>query len=57
MVKDNEQIEIRFSWWNEGRFMPRPLDLSEEDLLVLFQRALDANVFSRDFRARLRYIL
>ena len=34
-VKSTQQEEIRFSWWKSGRFMLRPLDLPEEDLLKL----------------------
>jgi hypothetical protein len=57
MIKEAHQEEIRFSWWNEGRMIPRPLDLGEDDLLILFERAIAANVFTVDFRSRLRAIL
>ena len=36
-VKEQGQDEIRFSWWKDGRMTPRPLDLSEKDLLTLLQ--------------------
>ena len=56
-VKEEEQIEIRFSWWKEGRFMVRPLDLSENDLLSLMQNAVTEGVFTPEFRMRLKDIL
>jgi hypothetical protein len=36
-VKEQGQDEIRFSCWKDGRMTPRPLDLSENDLLTLLQ--------------------
>ena len=56
-VKDEEQEEIRFSWWKDGRMMMRPLDLCENDLLTLLHNAIDGDIFSPDFRARLREML
>jgi len=56
-VKEFKQDEIRFSWWNEGRLIPRPLDVPEEDLLFLIQKALEAGVFSADFLSKLKKIL
>ena len=31
-IKEAGEEEIRFSWWKDGRFQTRPLDLSEDDL-------------------------
>src|SRR3954471_5309995 len=28
-VKSQNQIEIRMSWWKDGKLQPRPLDLGE----------------------------
>ncbi len=56
-VKENAQDEIRFSWWKDGRMIPRPLDLNEEDLIRLLQNAVAVGVFTSNFRARLRDIL
>ncbi len=56
-VKEQGQVEIRFSWWKNGNIVPRALDLSENDWLALFRRGLDAGVFTDDFRARLREIV
>lgn len=38
-VKKEEHVEIRFSWWKRGKFMPRPLDLTEKTLLALIKKA------------------
>lgn len=56
-VKKNERDEIRFSWWPNGRFAPRPLDLPEDELLPLFRNAIEENVFSTEFLIGLRDLL
>ena len=48
-MKESGDVEIRFSWWKDGRFMTRPLDLSEDDLLPLMQQAMERRVFSDEF--------
>jgi hypothetical protein len=56
-VKQADQVEIRFSWWQGARMMPRPLDLPEEELLPLLKAAVDAGVFSDEFLTGLRRVL
>jgi hypothetical protein len=56
-IKEHDQEEIRFSWWKQGNIVMRPLDLTEEELLVLFQNSVEEGVFSSDFLRRLRQIL
>jgi hypothetical protein len=56
-VKEFEREEIRFSWWNNGRFIPRPLDLSEDDLVILFKEAIKNEVFTAGFLVELKKIL
>jgi hypothetical protein len=51
------QEGIRFSWWKEGRMIPRPLDATEEQLLALIRDALQEKVFSERFLAELRQLL
>ena len=48
-VKGENQEEIRFSWWVEGRMANRPLDLPEHELLALFRAAITEGVFTSDF--------
>ena len=48
---------IRFSWWKEGRMIPRPLDATEDQLLALLKNALLEGVFSERFLAELRKML
>lgn len=48
-VKEQEQDEIRFSWWKDGAMMMRPLDLPEEQLLPLIVLAIRKGVFTEDF--------
>lgn len=56
-VKSLAQDEIRFSWWKDGRMAPRPLDLPEEDLLVLLQNGAKGGVFSAGFVTQLAQTL
>jgi hypothetical protein len=56
-VKDKAREEIRFSWWKEGRFMSRPLDLPEDELLQLFRKAIQEGVFSERFLSDLKQSL
>ncbi len=56
-IKETGEEEIRFSWWKDGRFQTRPLDLSEGDLLPLIAEAIDKGVFSEDFLRGLQTML
>ena len=56
-IKSTGIDEIRFSWWKEGRFQARPLDLPEDDLLRLMRKAIDEGVFSEAFVGNLRRML
>lgn len=49
--------EIRFSWWKDGRFQARPLDLSEDELLRLIKKAIDGGVFTEGFVENLERML
>jgi hypothetical protein len=48
---------IRFSWWKDGRMIPRPLDATENELLELLKDALQKEVFSQQFLGELREVL
>lgn len=56
-VKNLQQEEIRFSWRKNNRFMTRPLDLPENELLDLFREAIISGIFTEDFRAKLKQAL
>jgi hypothetical protein len=56
-IKETGEEEIRFSWWKGEKMVPRPLDISESDLVSLFRNALENIVFSGDFRSKLRSLL
>lgn len=56
-VNDQGREEIRFSWWPGGRFIPRPLDVTEDELLPLLQAAIVAGVFTDQFLIRLKTAL
>jgi hypothetical protein len=49
-VKEDNQEEIRFSWWENGNIVPRPPDLSERELLRLFEQAIANRIFTTEFR-------
>lgn len=57
LVKEFGRPEIRFSWWPEGRMANRPLDLPEEDLLILMKEAIAKGVFSDTFKFGLVKVL
>jgi hypothetical protein len=48
-VKKLGQIEVRFSWWPNGRLANRPLDLPEHELLELIREAIKKGVLSDAF--------
>jgi hypothetical protein len=48
-VKKDKQVKLRFSSWQGARMQAQPLDLTEDELLPLFDAALRAGVFSDEF--------
>ena len=56
-IKNTGAEEIRFSWWKDGKFIPRPMHATEEQLLDLFNEGIEAGVFTSNFRQRLRRLL
>jgi hypothetical protein len=56
-IKETGEEEVRFSWWKNGKIVPRPLDLSEDDLILLFKDALSKDVLTPMFRMKLRSML
>jgi hypothetical protein len=44
-VKKHKRVEYRFSWWPNGRMIPRPLDAPEKTLLKLVEEAIKQDVF------------
>jgi hypothetical protein len=56
-IKKTGEEEVRFSWWKDGKMVPRPLDLSENDLILLLKNALSKDVFTPICRLTLRSML
>jgi hypothetical protein len=56
-IKRTGEQEVRFSWWKDGKMLPRPLDLSEDDLIALLRDAVAKDVFTPAFRMGLKSIL
>jgi hypothetical protein len=56
-VHDAAEEEIRCCYYKNGRFVVRPPDLPEEDLLRLFDAAVAEGVFTGRFRQQLKRIL
>jgi hypothetical protein len=56
-VKAENQIEIRFSWWPDGKMANRPLDLPEPMLLDLIKEGIRQRVFSGAFLSALGRLL
>jgi hypothetical protein len=57
LINASGEQEIRFSWWPNGKFVPRPLDLPERELLPLIREAIREDVFERNFLVELRDLL
>ena len=47
----------RFSWWKDGRILPRPLDVTEDEFLELMRKALQEEVLSQHALRELRTML
>jgi hypothetical protein len=60
-VKSLKREEIRFAWYKERdgvkHFQPRPLDLTEDELLELLKDGVREGVFSEAFKANLKTFL
>lgn len=56
-VKQYQQEEIRLSWWPGGSFVPRPLDVTGDELLPLLSQAIAGGVFTDRFLKDLQTIL
>ncbi|MBK5241683.1 hypothetical protein [Clostridium sp.] len=61
-IKDKKRDEIRFSLYKDTikskeRYVPRSLDVTEEQLLQLMKEALSGAVFSKEFVKSLAEIL
>jgi hypothetical protein len=56
-VHESATEEIRWCYYKNGRFVVRPPDIPEEDLLRLFEAAVAEGVFTPRFRQRLKQIL
>ncbi|PET44364.1 hypothetical protein CN514_21885 [Bacillus sp. AFS001701] len=61
-VNETGEDEIRFAYYKfnkngNERLILRPLDINENELLMLFADAVSENVFSPDFQRKLKAIL
>jgi len=56
-VKNTGAVEIRFSYWPNGHFVPRPMHATEEQLLNLLSEGIRAGVFTPAFRRKLKQLL
>ena len=60
-INNLKREEIRFAWYKEkggtNYFQPRPLDLTEDELLKLLADSVKEGVFSNKFREELKKIL
>lgn len=61
-VKSSSEDEIRFAYYKKNkndneRLILRPLDINENELLMLFADAVSQNVFTQEFQRKLKAIL
>ena len=52
-IKAHKQVEIRVSWWPDGRMANRPLDVTEPDFIILLAQAVADGVLSGQFLPKL----
>jgi len=59
LIKETNAEELRFSWWkvSGNKFIPRPLDLPEEQWVELFEAAVENNVVSQEFIKKMIKVL
>jgi hypothetical protein len=50
------QEQIRFSVWSQDKMLPRPLSLTEKELVVLVKAAFKEGVLSQQFIGELRSV-
>jgi hypothetical protein len=50
------QEQIRFSVWSQDEMLPRPLSLTEKELVVLVKAAFKEGVLSQQFIGELRSV-
>lgn len=56
-VKGYQQEEIRFSYWPNGGFVPRALDVTEDELTALLGQAFTQGIFSQEFMKDIQTML
>lgn len=49
MTKENEPAKIRISYWYQDLIRSAPMEISENELVVLLQKAIRAGVLSPEF--------
>lgn len=52
-IKEHKQVEIRVSWWPDGRMANRPLDVTEVDFIKLIAQGIADGVLSGQFLPKL----
>lgn len=52
-IKAHKQVEIRVSWWPDGRIANRPLDVTEADFITLLAQGVADGVLSGQFLPKL----
>lgn len=56
-IKNCQQEELRFSWWVNGQFRVRPVDLPGKEWIKLFAKAKEEGVFSDWFLDELKKLV
>ena len=55
--KREQKEGYRFSWWKNNRMIPRPLDFTEEEFLMLLELAIREGVFSDSFLGKFKELI
>jgi hypothetical protein len=56
ILNQDGQVQIRFSVWSQGKMLPRPLSLTEKELVDLVKAAFKEGVLSQHFIGELRSV-
>lgn len=56
-VKSRQEELLRWTWWKGGRMVPRPVEMSEAQILECLEKGLDTGLLSSFFLRQLLHMV
>ena len=56
-VKSRKEEILRWTWWRDGKMLPRPAEMNEPELIALIDRGFQAGVLSSFFLRQLIHLV